>query len=55
MRILLRRRFPGLGDWEFMLPLAGQSAALAPRLPADEMTRKLAADALEIIGSRTHA
>ena len=43
------------GDWEFLLPLAGQGASLAPRLPAEELTRRLAEDALEIIWSRTHA
>jgi len=43
------------GDWEFLLPLAGQSAALANSSPAAELTRRLAAEALSLIGSRTHA
>lgn len=44
-----------LGNWEFLLPLAGQSAPLARPLPAAEMTRELAVTALAIIGSRTDA
>ena len=43
------------GDWDFLLPLAGQSASLAKRRPAAELTRQLAADTLAIIGSRSHA
>ncbi|HVF37308.1 MAG TPA: nitronate monooxygenase [Sphingomicrobium sp.] len=38
------------GDWEFLLPLAGQSAPLTQALPAVDLTRKLAADALALIG-----
>jgi nitronate monooxygenase len=37
------------GDYEFLPPLAGQSAALGEPLPAAELTRKLAADALAIL------
>jgi nitronate monooxygenase len=37
------------GDFGFMPILAGQSAALAQRLPAAELTRKLVADALAIL------
>ena len=40
------------GDYEFMPMLAGQSAPLAHALPAAELTRRLAADALAIIGSQ---
>ncbi|MDP9421620.1 MAG: nitronate monooxygenase [Pseudomonadota bacterium] len=43
------------GDWEFLLPLAGQSAALAARLPASQLTEKLTADALSILGSNANA
>jgi len=43
------------GDWDFLLPLAGQSAAQARSLPAAELTRQLAAEALELIGSKAHA
>ncbi len=43
------------GDWDFLLPLSGQSAALAKPLPAAELTRQLATDALAIIGSRFDA
>jgi nitronate monooxygenase len=43
------------GDWEFLLPLAGQSAALAKPMPADQLTRQLAAEALNIIGSKVDA
>jgi nitronate monooxygenase len=43
------------GEWDFLLPLAGQSAALAERLPAAQLTRKLAVDALEIMGSRNES
>ena len=43
------------GDWEFLLPLAGQSATLAASLPAAELTRKLAAEAKAIIGDGAHA
>jgi nitronate monooxygenase len=39
------------GEWDWLLPLARQSAALAERLPATQLTRKLAADALEMMGS----
>ena len=35
------------GEWDFLLPLAGQSVALAEPLPAAQLTRKLASDALE--------
>ena len=37
------------GDFGFMPMLSGQSAALAQHLPAAELTRKLAADALAIL------
>jgi nitronate monooxygenase len=40
------------GDFEFMPMLSGQSAPLAQRLPAAELTRKLAADALAMLGRR---
>jgi nitronate monooxygenase len=40
------------GEWDFLLPLAGQSAALAERLPATQLTHKLATDALKIMGSQ---
>jgi nitronate monooxygenase len=43
------------GDWDFLLPLAGQSAALAEALPAGELTRKLASGALAIMGGRNEA
>ena len=43
------------GEWDFLLPLAGQSAALAERLPAAQLTHKLAADTLEIMANRTDA
>lgn len=43
------------GDWEFLLPLAGQSAALARPMPAEQLTRQLASEALDIIGSRVDA
>ena len=43
------------GEWDFLLPLAGQSAALAERLPAAQLTRKLAAEALSIMEGRNHA
>jgi nitronate monooxygenase len=43
------------GDWDFLLPLAGQSAALAKPMPATILTRQLAAEGLEIIGSRVDA
>lgn len=43
------------GDWEFLLPLAGQSAALAKPMPAEQLTRQLAAEALNIIGSKVDA
>ena len=43
------------GDWDFLLPLAGQSAALAEPIPAGELTRKLAAEALAIMGARNEA
>ena len=36
-------------DYEFLPSLAGQSAALGRPLPAAELTRKLAADALAIL------
>ena len=39
------------GDFAFMPTLAGQSAALARAMPATELTRSLAAEALAIIGS----
>ena len=38
------------GEFEFLPMLAGQSAALGKPLPAAELTRKLAADALAILG-----
>jgi nitronate monooxygenase len=38
------------GDFEFMPSLAGQAGPLGQPLPAAELTRKLAADALAIIG-----
>jgi nitronate monooxygenase len=38
------------GDFEFLPMLAGQSAALGESLPAAELTRKLAGDALAILG-----
>jgi nitronate monooxygenase len=38
------------GDFEFLPMLAGQSAALGEPRPATELTRKLAADALAILG-----
>jgi nitronate monooxygenase len=38
------------GDFEFMPMLSGQSAPLVQQLPAADLTRKLAADALAIIG-----
>ena len=37
------------GDYEFMPGLAGQSAAMAMPMPAADLTRKLAADALAIL------
>ena len=40
------------GDWEFLLPLAGQSAALAKPMPAEQLIRQLAVEALNIIGSK---
>lgn len=43
------------GEWDFLLPLAGQAAALAERLPAAQLTRKLASDALAMMGSREDA
>ena len=43
------------GDWEFLLPLAGQSAVLSRELPAAELTRTLAAEAVAIIGSKVDA
>ncbi|HEY0627935.1 MAG TPA: nitronate monooxygenase, partial [Sphingomicrobium sp.] len=43
------------GDWDFLLPLAGQSAALAKPMPAEQLTRTLAAEALKIIGSKVDA
>ncbi len=39
------------GDWDFLLPLAGQSASLAQMMPAADLTRQLARDALALIGS----
>ena len=38
------------GDYEFMPSLAGQNARLGYQAPAVELTRQLAADALEILG-----
>jgi nitronate monooxygenase len=38
------------GDFEFMPMLSGQSAPLVQQLPAADLTRKLAADALAILG-----
>jgi nitronate monooxygenase len=43
------------GDWDFLLPLAGQSAPLAKRLPAAELTRTLAEEALALTGSKADA
>lgn len=43
------------GDWDFLLPLAGQSASLAQSMPATQLTKKLAAEALAIIGSKADA
>lgn len=43
------------GEWDWLLPLAGQSAALAERLPATQLTRKLAADALAKMGNPVDA
>jgi nitronate monooxygenase len=40
------------GDFEFLPMLAGQSAPLGEPLPAAELTRKLAADALAILGGQ---
>jgi nitronate monooxygenase len=40
------------GDFEFLPMLAGQAAPLGQPLPAAELTRRLAADALAIIGGR---
>ena len=40
------------GDFEFMPMLSGQSAPLAQPLPAADLTRKLAADALAILQGR---
>jgi nitronate monooxygenase len=39
------------GDFTFMSMLAGQSAALGRALPAAELTRRLAAEALAIVGT----
>ena len=38
------------GDYELLPILAGQNAALGQTLPAAELTRKLAAEALAIVG-----
>ena len=43
------------GDWDFLLPLAGQSAPLAQAMPAAELTTKLATHALALIGSKADA
>ncbi len=43
------------GDWEFLLPLAGQSASLAQPIPATELTLKLASEAMALIGSKADA
>ena len=43
------------GDREFLLPLAGQSAALSRPTPAQELTARLAIEALAIIGSKADA
>jgi nitronate monooxygenase len=43
------------GDWNFLLPLAGQSASLARPMPATELTSRLATEAHIIIGSRADA
>lgn len=43
------------GDWDFLLPLAGQSAGLARPMPATELTIKLATEARSIIGSTADA
>jgi nitronate monooxygenase len=42
-------------DWDFLMPLAGQSAALAKPLPAAELTRELAGEALAIMGRTADA
>jgi len=39
-------------DYEFMPSLAGQNASLSEALPAEMLTRRLATDALAILGSR---
>jgi nitronate monooxygenase len=38
------------GEHDFLLPLAGQGAPIAAQMPAAELTRKLAAEALALIG-----
>lgn len=43
------------GDWDFLLPLAGQSASLSRPMPAKDLTARLAAEALAIIGSKADA
>jgi hypothetical protein len=38
------------GEHDFLLPLAGQGAPIVAQMPAAELTRKLAAEALALIG-----
>lgn len=40
------------GDFEFMPTLAGQNASASYEIPAEELTRQIAADALAILSSR---
>ena len=41
-----------LGDYEFMPSLAGQNASLAHEEPGEELTRRIASEALAILGRR---
>ncbi len=41
-----------LGDYEFMPSLAGQNACLAHEEPGEELTRRIASEALAILGQR---
>jgi nitronate monooxygenase len=43
------------GDWDFLLPLAGQSAPFARAMPAAELTARLASEALALIRSKADA
>lgn len=45
----LRKRSEAIGSLDFMQLWAGQAAGLCRELPADQLTRSLAAEALEII------